>query len=192
MRNVTRRTTLALGLGLALSIAGAQVAGAQQSDSARAKAGQQDRGARGSASARGDRRGGEGFLLRGITLTDAQKTQLQALRRQDSAVVAARRDELRAEREQLRALREKGDTAAIRARLTARRAQMDQERDRRAVAVRSILTAEQRVTFDRNLAEAKQREAQRAARGDDFGRRGGKGKGESRGRKGGQRGFGGR
>ena len=180
MRNRTRLNTIALGLGLALSIAGSHVAGAQQqSDAGRPQAGQQDRRGPGGRGARGDRRGGgEGYLLRGITLTDAQKAQLQQLRKGDSAQVAARRDEFQQEREELRALRQKGDTAAIRARMTARRTQMDQERDRRAAAVRDILTAEQRATFDRNVAEAKQREAQRAARGE--------GKGEGRGRKGGR------
>ena len=192
MRTISRLKTIALGLGLALSIAGPLVAGAQQqSDAGRPRAGQVDRrgpGGRGPGF-RGPR--GEGFLLRGITLTDAQKTQLRQLRTQDSAQMAARRDQMQKEREELRALREKGDTAAIRARMAAHRAQMDQERDRRAAAVRNILTAEQRVTFDANLAEAKQRDTQRAERGH------GKGKGEGRGRKGGrgqggQQGFRGR
>ena len=193
MRNRTRLNTIALGLGLALSIAGSHVAGAQQqSDAGRPQAGQQDRRGPGGRGARGGHRGGgEGWLLRGITLTDAQKTQLQQLRKGDSAQVAARRDEFQKEREELRSLRQKGDTAAIRARMTARRTQMDQERDRRATAVRNILTAEQRVTFDKNLAEAKQRDAQRAERGDDKGgrreggRKGGRGQG-------GQQGFRGR
>jgi periplasmic protein CpxP/Spy len=182
MRTISRLNTLALGLGLALSIAGSHVAGAQQPDSSRARAGQQDRRGPGARGDRGDRRGGEGFLLRGITLTDAQKTQVQTLREQDRAQMESRRDQFQKEREEVKALRQKGDTAAIRARMTARRAQMDQERDRRAATVRNILTAEQRVTFDKNVAEAKQRDAQRAQRGDDKGgRRGGRkgGRGQS-------------
>ena len=156
MRKSTRHT-LALGLGLALSIAGSQFAGAQSTDAGRPKAGHQE--GRGRGGRDGDRRGGPGgFLLRGITLSDAQKAQLQKLQEQDRA--------------HLLALREKGDTAAVRARMTALRTQMDQERDRRSAAIRNILTAEQRVAFDKYVAEAKQREAARGERGKGFGRRG--------------------
>ena len=179
MRKSIRPTTLAFGLGLALSLAGSQLARAQSTDAGRPQAGREEgRGPGG----RGGRRGGpEGFLLRGITLTDAQKAQLQKLREQDRTQMEARRDAFEKERTELQALRAKGDTAAVRARLTQRRAQMEQERDRRTAAIRNVLTAEQRAAFDKNVAEAKQREQERAQRGDGVGHRG-----EGRGRKGGE------
>jgi Spy/CpxP family protein refolding chaperone len=123
------------------------------------------------------------MLLRDITLTDAQKAQLKTLQEQDRAQMESRRAEFDKQRDAMKALREKGDTAAVRAQLTQRRAQMDQERDRRSAAIRNILTADQRVTFDKNVAAAKQRESERGQRGEGFGRRG-----EGRGQKGGKQG----
>ena len=78
-----RKTTFALGLGIALTLGAADLAAQQQRparpDSAKAgaRAGGQmgPRGGRG-AMARGPQ--GHGMLLRDITLTDAQKAQLQA------------------------------------------------------------------------------------------------------------------
>jgi Spy/CpxP family protein refolding chaperone len=176
-----RKSNLVLGLGLALSIVGSQVASAQQQSGAegrRPQAGQQGERGRGQGGDR--RRGPEGFLLRGITLTDAQKAQLQTLRTQDSAQFAARRQQGAKAGDELRAARERGDTATVRRLATERRTQMTQERDRRTSAIRNILTAEQRVAFDKNVAEAKERQAQRGERGE--GRRGGKGgKGGERG-----------
>jgi protein CpxP len=181
-----RKITIALGLGLALSIAGAS-AGAQstRADSARRPSVEGRRGPGGPGERRGPdfdrggrRGGGEGFLLRGITLTEAQKTQLQTLREQDRAQMASRRDEFQKEREQLRALREKGDTVAMRRAMEQRRAVMEQERARRTAALRNLLTAEQRVTFDKNVEEAKKLEATRGQRGAGKGA----GKGGDRGR----------
>lgn len=168
-----RKSNFVLGLGLALSIVGSQAVSAQQSgaEGRRPQAGQQGERGRGQGGDR--RRGPDGFLLRGITLTDAQKSQLQSLQRQDSAQFAARRQQGAKASDEARAARQRGDTATVRRLMTERRAQMDQERERRTVAIRNLLTAEQRVAFDKNVAEAKDRQAQRGERGE--GRRGGKG-----------------
>jgi Spy/CpxP family protein refolding chaperone len=85
---------------------------------------------------------------------------------------------VRALMDEARAARQKGDSAGAAAKLQQARTLMSQQRDQFAAQVRAILTAEQRVQFDKNVAEAKQREAERGQRG--FG-------GE-RGRKGAQRG----
>jgi Spy/CpxP family protein refolding chaperone len=103
--------------------------------------------------------GGIGMLLRGITLTDAQKAKVEALR-PDSATMEQQREQTRALFEQIRAAHESGDTVTAARLMKEQRAKMDAERDARAAALRPILTAEQQVQFDKNLAEMKEREAQ--------------------------------
>lgn len=155
-----RKSMFALGLGLALSLAGA--AGAQQT-------GQQDHqghggrpGRGGQWEGRGPRGGGpEGFLLKGITLTDAQKSQLKTLREQDRAQFESRRGQGDARMQQMREARQKGDTAAMRQLRDQFRSERQAEMERHAQALRGILTPAQRTQFDANLAEAKQRQAQR-------------------------------
>jgi len=164
------RKQIIAGLGLALSLAA--VAGAQQpADSAR-----HGRGER-----RGEfdgRRGGPGggpmgFVFKDITLTDAQKAQLKQLRESNRTQSEATRDARKKDFEQVRALRQKGDTAGARALMQKNFQARQQQRDQELAKVRNILTAEQRVQFDKNVAEMKQREAQR---GEEFGRRGGRGR----------------
>jgi protein CpxP len=157
------RKTIVVGLGLALSLAGT-VAAQQPADSGRAKV----EGRRGPGGAGGrfeGRRGpGDGFLFREITLTDAQKAQLKQLRESERTAMDAKRDEKRKQFDEVRAARQRGDTAAARAIMQRNRQAMEQDRERHIVAVRNILTAEQRVQFDKNVAEMKQRQAQRGER----------------------------
>lgn len=145
-----------MGLGLALSLAGTAAAQQPGRDSTRAKA----EGGRGD---RGGRFGSERFLFRDITLTDAQKTQIQTLRKTQHDQMEARRTEMKKQFDDARAARQRGDTAAARAIMTRNRQQMEQAREQHLSAVRNILTAEQRVQFEKNVAELKQRQA---ARGD--------------------------
>lgn len=152
-----RRTILGLGLGAAIAglstLASAQ--NAQKPDSAhrhgRFEQGQQ-----------GPRRGafGPGALLKGITLTDAQKAQLKTLRgkeRPDSAARVAQR----AEFAKIREARQRGDTVTAKALMQEARVKMQREQDQRVAQIRSILTADQQKQFDANVAEMKQRMAQR-------------------------------
>jgi Spy/CpxP family protein refolding chaperone len=165
-----RNKTIALGLVAALTFgaAGAQ-AQAPQRDSARAKAGQQDgkgpRGERGMRGMRGERGGPDGFLLRGITLTDAQKQQVQQLRERERTAMQAQRESMRGTMEQAREARQRGDTAAARAQMRAMRTVMEAQRERHVASLRGILTADQRTQLDKNLAEVKQRQAERGERG---------------------------
>jgi len=170
------RKQFVAGLGLALSLAA--VAGAQQpADSAHH--GRGDRGGKFEGRRGGPGGGPMGFLFKDITLTDAQKAQFKTLREADRTQFESTRDARKKDFEQVRALRQKGDTAGARALMEKNRQTMQVQRDQQLAKVRNLLTAEQRVQFDKNVAELKQREAQR---GERFGREGGRG----RGRRGGQ------
>ncbi len=165
-----RKTTFALGLGIALSLGAADLSAQQQRpsrpDSAKAgsRAGGQmgprngqmgphdgQMGPRGKAGM-AQRGQGYGMLLRDITLTDAQKAQLQARRTQQQESRKASADANRQAMERARAARQSGDTAAVRAFRDAQQASMTQARDAEIAAIRAILTADQRVQFDKNLA----------------------------------------
>jgi periplasmic protein CpxP/Spy len=174
------RKSILMGLGLAVSVASTAIA--QQQDTVRGQRGKgPDRG--GQFDRRGGPRGGPmGLLLKDITLTEAQRTQIAQLRKTEHDQMAAKRDARKAEFEKVREARQRGDTAAVRAAMQQHRQQMEQQRAQHVAAIRQILTAEQRVQFDKNVAELKTREAERAQR---VGQRGGK---RSRGRPG-DRGF---
>ena len=164
------RKQILAGLGLALSLAA--IAGAQQpADSARH--GRGERGGQFEGRRGGPGGGPMGFVLKDITLTDAQKAQLKTLREADRKQMDANRDSWQKDREQMRALREKGDTAGARALMQKNFQAMQQKREQNLAQIRNILTADQRVQFDKNVAEMKQREAQR---GERFGKRGGRGR----------------
>ena len=168
------RKNILMGLGLALSLAG--TAAAQQSEPQRRDKGEQ-RGARGE----GKRGMPDGLLLKGITLTEGQRAQIAQIEKTQREAFQAKRESGREQKEQMRAARERGDTAAVRAIVQRHRQTMRQDRAQHVAAIRNILTVEQRVQFDRNVAELQARQAKRAERGfgDDHGRRGGRaGKGE--------------
>jgi Spy/CpxP family protein refolding chaperone len=173
------RKSILVGLGLALSLAGTAVAQQPQDG--------QDgrRGGKRAGQVDGRRGGPDGLLLKDINLTAAQRTQIAQLRQSQRDQMQSNREKNRTQFDELRAARERGDTAAVRKAFEARRAVMQQERDRHIVAVRNLLTAEQRVQFDKNVAELKTREAQRAQRGP-------KGERGARGQRGGARGPGAR
>src|SRR6185503_12581011 len=169
----TMRKSIIMGLGLALSLAGAAVAQQQAPDSARHGRGGDHRGGPGG---RFEGRGGPGGqLFKDINLTDAQKAQVKQLREANRSKMDANRDAMKKQFDEARAARQRGDTAAARAIMQRNRQAMEAARAQDVAAIRNILTADQRVQFDKNVAELKQREAQR---GDRFGE---KGKGGRRG-----------
>lgn len=166
------RTSILMGLGLALSVAGTAIAQQAPQDGQRPP-----RGERG-VPVDGRRQGGpDGLLLKDITLTEGQRTQIAQLRKTQRDQMEGKRAEGQKQRETMRAARERGDTAAIRQAMQQRRQVMQQERTQHIAAIRNLLTAEQRVQFDRNVAELKAREAQRAERGPGMGPRGKGGRG---------------
>lgn len=104
--------------------------------------------------------GSAGMLLRGITLTEAQKAVVDTLREHDRAAMEQNREQNQALFEQIRAARESGDTATANRLMRDQQTKMDAQRDKQAAAIRAILTTEQQAQFDKNLAEMKEREAQ--------------------------------
>lgn len=167
------RKSILMGLGLAVSVASTAIA--QQQDTGRGQRGKgQDRG--GQFDRRGGQRGGPmGLLLKDITLTEGQRTQIAQLHKTERDQMEAKRTQRQAEFEKVREARQRGDTAAVRVAMQQRRQAMEQERARNIASVRQILTADQRVQFDKNVAELKAREAERAQRVGQRVEKGGKG-----------------
>ncbi len=136
-----KTNTLIRGVALVLTLGAGSVVSAQGTDrrqpSERARGEQADsgRGPRG-------RFGRESLLLRGITLSESQKTRVAELGAQQ-----------RKQKDAKRPNRERGDTAGM----GARRAEMQKRREQHVAAIRSVLDNGQRVQFDRNVAELKKR-----------------------------------
>ncbi|MEX2152589.1 MAG: Spy/CpxP family protein refolding chaperone [Gemmatimonadaceae bacterium] len=172
-----RKITL-MGLGLALSLAGTAVAQQTGQDVPRRPRAEGKQGPR----SEGRRGGPDGLLLKDIALTEGQRAQIAQLRKAERDKVEARREQGKKQVDEMRAARERGDTTAARAIRARNRQAMEQERAQHIAAIRTVLTADQRVQFDKNVAELKQREQERGARFGKSGRPGGPG---------GQRGHGG-
>jgi protein CpxP len=152
------RKSVLMGFGLMAMLAG--TAAAQQARPDKARGARTD-----SANAgRFEKRGGgpDGFLLRGIALTDAQKGQLKGLRTAERDRMQVARATAKKQGGDVREARQRGDTAAARAAVQRNRQTMALARDQHVAAVRNILTAEQRIQFDKNVAELKQRQLDRA------------------------------
>jgi Spy/CpxP family protein refolding chaperone len=156
----TMRKTIFMGLGLALTIAG--TAAAQQGNEPRRDRGERAGDQRGPGM-RGQRGGPDGLLLKGIELNEGQRAQIAQLQKAQRDSMQGIRDDRRAHAGEMRAARQRGDTAAARAIMQRNRQGMEQERAQHIAAIRNILTAEQRVQFDKNVAELQTRDAQRPA-----------------------------
>jgi Spy/CpxP family protein refolding chaperone len=152
-------TAIALALTLAAS------AGAQSTD--RGQRPERPRGAQQDSLGRRGRGGPERMLLRGITLSADQQSKLADLQRREREQFDANRprraDGPNGQNGAARPQRERGDTTGM----AARRADFEKRFDQRIAAVRTILTSDQRVQFDKNVAELK---ARRAENGGRFGR----------------------
>jgi Spy/CpxP family protein refolding chaperone len=117
---------------------------------------------------RGQGRGGQGMmdsvLLKGITLTDSQKTKLAELRQTEHAKMQAAggAQQGRGDFQAIRDAREKGDTATANRLMAEQRTKMEARRDEQFAAIRGILTADQQKQFDANVAELKQHQMERA------------------------------
>jgi protein CpxP len=166
MENTMRKSIL-MGLGLAASLASLAVA-QQPGGSPRDHRGWGDKG-QGAPGAAMGRRGPGQELLKGLTLTESQKAQLKTLRESQRTAMQSQREQVKKQFDDARAARQKGDTATARAIMTKLQTQREQERANELAAIRNILTTDQRVQFDKNVAELKQREQKR---GERFGQRG--------------------
>lgn len=128
-------------------------------------------------------RPGRGGLLRGITLSEAEKAKVQAIHAKYRTEARSVHQSLRPAMENVRAARAKGDTAAARAAWSKTESQREQLRalmQRETAEIRTALTPENQRVFDAN---AKQLQERRAARNQD-GKRGRFGPSELRGRRG--------
>lgn len=182
----------AAALGAALLVGFVGVAGAQSTTP------QTQQGQTQGVSPRGDRRGDGGFrrggpqgrgrgmrgerrggLVRNLNLTDAQKTQLRAIRDKYRPQFEAVRAQLKSQADNVRTLRQKRDTAAARAAAQKLRSDIDARvgsiRKQELAEVRNILTAEQRTKFDAAQAERQKRIDEWQKNGGKFNRRGPRG-----------------
>jgi hypothetical protein len=124
------------------------------------------RGKMGMGPGRGMRAGAG--LLRGITLSDAEKANLKAVHEKYAPQMKTLRDQLKPQREAMRAARQRGDTAAVRAlwekNRSAERDAFKRISDAQRNDLRAALSAENRAKFDTNAAEMQKRMAKRAGK----------------------------
>lgn len=121
-------------------------------------------------------------LLRGITLSDAEKARLKEIHGKYAAEGQSLRESLKPAMQEARADRQKGDTAAARAvweRNKGAREQVKALHDREKAEIRGALTPENQKLFDANVATLEQRRAEgrkgghRGMKGDNKGQRAG-------------------
>ena len=133
-------------------------------------------------------RGGRGraALLRGITLNDAEKTQMKAIRTKYAAEAKSLRESMRPAMQDLRAARNKRDSAAVKTawdRAAGDRQKLQALRQRERTEFRAALTPEHQQVFDANVKALEQRRAEwkkgRGERGGRAGRRGNRGVSQS-------------
>ena len=163
-----RSTMLALAL-----VAGAATVGAQQT--AAPQNGQRSERSHGDSAKWGKGEGhghrgamGARALLRGVKLTDAQKTQLEAIHQKYQPQFQSLRQANKPAMDEARAARQRGDTAAARAafaKAADNRPQMQALMQQETNEIRGILTADQQKTFDANLQKVKERGAEHGKRG---------------------------
>jgi len=111
--------------------------------------------------------GREGFG-RDLNLTEAQKTQIKAIRQRYQPQNEALRAQAKPFMDAARAARQKGDTAAFRSNMEKARQVMQSGQSTRTqeqAEIRAILTPEQRTKFDARQKAAAERRAQGGKKG---------------------------
>jgi len=169
MNNI--RTAIATAMVL---IGGAAIASAQQGQAQgqHGARGQRAHGAPGRQGV-GPRKPG-GHLLRGITLTDAEKANIQNVHAKYSMQMKALREQMKAQVGTARGSIQPGDTAARRAlweKTAPQREQMKALAESERKDLRAALTAENQVKFDANVKQFEQRVANRGERSMKNGKR---------------------
>jgi Spy/CpxP family protein refolding chaperone len=163
--------SMVLGLLVVAGVASVTQAQAPQPDRDQRPRGEGRRGGK-------DGFGGRGMrgVLRGIELSEAEKTSLRAVAQKYGTQFQSIRESMRPDVEAARAARQRGDTAAARAafaRTADERAQLAALTDRMHAEARTALAPEHRTQFDANVARMKERMANRA-KGEGLGGRGGR------------------
>lgn len=171
------RKTRVLALVVASLVSTASFAGAQ----APATAPQGGRHAMGREEERGF--GERGGVLRGLKLSDAEKTQVKTIHGKYAAEGRALRESLKPTIQEARTLRQKGDTAGLRAlreKNKPARDQMEALQVRQRTEIRAALSPENQTLFDANVQKLATRRAEWAKQGKG-GRHGGmRGRGAAR------------
>jgi Spy/CpxP family protein refolding chaperone len=121
------------------------------------------------------RRGGErGGALRGLKLSDAEKTKLKEIHTKYAAEGKTLRESMKPAMQEARTLRQKGDTAGARAvwdKNKAGRDQLQALQVRQQAEIRAALSPDNQKLFDANV----QKQAQRRAEWEKKGKAGGRG-----------------
>jgi len=107
-------------------------------------------------------------LMRGITLSDAEKANIKSVRDKYSLQLQTLRTQVRTQLQNARAARQRGDTAAmrtIRSNLETQRTQVQALRHSEQTDVRGALTPANQATFDANLKRVQNRQAKQTLRG---------------------------
>jgi Spy/CpxP family protein refolding chaperone len=139
--------TLALGALMVVGVAGVSAAQSTTTPRTRADSGSYRRGAQMGARRAGGR---EGFG-RDLNLTEAQKTQIKAIRQKYQPQNAALRTQAKPYMEAARAARQKGDTTAARTNMEKARQIMQggqSYRTQEQAEIRAILTPDQQAKWD--------------------------------------------
>ena len=113
----------------------------------------------------GARRGG---LFRGITLSDAEKARVKAIRTKYDAEAKPLRESLRPAMQDVRAARQKRDSVAVKAawdRTAGDRQKLQALMQRERSEIRTALSAEHQKLFDANAQKLEQRRADRVKNG---------------------------
>lgn len=163
--------TLALGALMVVGVAGVSAAQSTALPRVRADSVSHRRGAQ--MGPRHGPRGREGFG-RDLKLTEAQKTQIKAIRQKYQPQNEALRTQAKPYMEAARTARQKGDTAAARSNMEKARQIMQggqSYRTQEQAEIRAILTPDQQAKFD---AHAKTAADHRAKDGKGWGRKGGR------------------
>ena len=156
------RKTRVLALVVASLVSTASFAGAQ-APAAGAKAGRHAMG-RGMEG----RRGGERGALRGLKLSDAEKAKVKEIHAKYAAEGKTLRESLKPTMQEARALRQKGDTAGLRAlrdKNKPARDQMEALQVRQQAEIRAALSPENQKLFDANVQQLAKRRAEWAKNG---------------------------
>lgn len=114
------------------------------------------------------RGGADRALLRGITLSDAEKANLKAVHQKYASQMKAINEQYKPQHEQIRAARQRGDTAAVRSLMAQNSGERDQMRSLMTAErndIRGALSADNQAKFDANAATMKKRFSQRAGKG---------------------------
>jgi Spy/CpxP family protein refolding chaperone len=166
--------TLALGALMVFGVAAVSAAQSPTNPKARADSGYKSRGARPDGKFRsgpGSGREGRGFG-RDLNLTEAQKTQIKAIRQKYQPQNQALRDRAKPFMDAARTARQNGDSAAFRGNMEKAR-QVTQSgqsfHTQEQAEIRAILTPEQQAKFDAHAKASADRRAKGGEKG--WGRR---------------------